>query len=157
MGGKKSSPKSKKPSAKAIGPKSKKVREGVKQKMLKPESLADAPGAGMALKGATVDIQPSRRKKVKQTRVFLSGNLTVDNCEAFKQAIDPLFNNYEVVDFYLKEVDTLDVTCIQLLYYYQHKYHEEKKVTVDSELSGDLFSIIQTVGFDNFLKKPKLT
>lgn len=123
------------------------------QTVLPEESQADL----IELKNADIILEPSKRKKIRKIRVFLEGELTINNVEGFMQRIHPIFNNFDYVDFYLRKVTSLDLSFIQMLYHFQKSYGKKKKeVTIDAELSSDLKKIIVHAGFEELMFIPKL-
>ena len=106
---------------------------------------------------ADLILEPSKRKKIRKTRVFLEGELTINNVEGFIQRIHPIFESYDYVDFYLRKVTSLDLCFVQMLYHMQQSYgKKQKNVTIDSELSSDLKKIIVHAGFEELMFIPKL-
>ena len=109
------------------------------------------------LRNASITLEPSRRKKIRKVRVFLEGELTISNSEAFLHRILPIFDQFDFIDFSLHDVTSLDLSFIQMLYHVK-KCHakESKEVTIDSQLPPDLKKIIVCSGFERLMFKPKL-
>ena len=109
------------------------------------------------LKDATIYVQPSRRKKIKKTKVLLEGSLTISNVGQFMKEVTPLFDTFDYVDFQLKNIDRLDLSYIQLLFHLKSFYGQRNKsVTIDSELSGEIKKIVVQSGFEDLMFLPKL-
>ncbi|MFY0686648.1 MAG: hypothetical protein JXQ90_05765 [Cyclobacteriaceae bacterium] len=109
-------------------------------------------------KDAAISLKPSPRKKVRKTKVFLEGKLTINNVSQFHNAITPVFENYDLVDFYLKDVVELDLSFIQMLFYFKTNFAKanKKTVTIDSELPSNIKKIIVKAGFVDLMFIPKL-
>ena len=107
-------------------------------------------------KGLLVWLKPSRRKTVRKTRVEVEGTLTINSARYFLQEIRPIFNKYDYVDFYLNQVESIDLSFIQSLYHLKTYYaRQEKVVTVDAQLDDDLKKIITQSGFERLILKKK--
>ena len=100
----------------------------------------------------TITIQPSKRKKVKKTKVIMEGDLTILEMQSIKDELVPLFDVYDFVDIVLNNVGKLDLSCVQMLYAMKSHYASiGKTVTVDSELPAELKTIINRAGFSDVL------
>lgn len=107
-------------------------------------------------RGLLVSLKPSRRKSIKKTKVLLEGSLTINNVKPFLEFIPDVFTNYDYVDFYLQNIDSLDLSFIQSLYHLKEvKAQSQKVVTIDAQLSDDLKKIITQSGFDKLIFKIK--
>lgn len=150
-----------KPSAKkkTTSKKSKKVvetLEQVKVQQPKTQAVVNEPKV-IELNGARVSIIPSKRRTIRKTRVVLEGTLTVRIVKRFNEEITPVFSEYDYIDFYLKEVQELDLSLIQLLNHLKVYYADKGKVvTVDAELTSGLKKIVVQSGFENLMFIPKL-
>lgn len=128
-----------------------------KEELKKPEPTKSKKVVLIDLKNAEIILEPSKRKKIRKIRVFLEGELTINNVDAFMQRIHPVFKDYDYVDFSLRKVISLDLCFIQMLYHMKKNYGKKKKeVTVDSKLSSDLKKIIVQAGFEELMFIPKL-
>ncbi|MEQ9403810.1 MAG: hypothetical protein RIM99_09510 [Cyclobacteriaceae bacterium] len=109
------------------------------------------------LRAAQFILEPSKRKKIRKTKVIMEGELTINNVDTFMELINPIFKDYDFVDFFLREVTSLDLSHIQMLYYYQnHHIKKGKTVTIDADLKSDLKKIIVSAGFKELMFIPKL-
>ncbi len=107
-------------------------------------------------KGLIVILKPSKRKKIKKVRVSIKGALSIHNALHFKENIGEVFNDFDFVDFYLDEIDYLDLPFMQTLYHIKEYYAKVGKVvTIDSKFDDDLKKIIIRSGFENLMIKPK--
>ncbi len=123
----------------------------------KSESTAKKSEKKQTLRNAQLILEPSKRRKIRKTKVILEGDLTINNVDAFMSQIEPIFDDYDYVDFFQREVTALDLCHIQMLYYFQnHPNRKGKTVTVNSELSADLKKVVTNAGFKEFMFIPKL-
>ena len=91
------------------------------------------------LTDATFSLVPSRRKKTKKIKVLLGGRLTVANVKTFVEHVEQVFKNYDHVDFFFEQMESLDLSYLQVMS--QVKTHYEgkgKKVTIDAQNSYEL-------------------
>ncbi|MDH5599315.1 MAG: hypothetical protein OEY34_09325 [Cyclobacteriaceae bacterium] len=103
-----------------------------------------------------VEIIPSKRKSVKKTKIELSGELTVSNSVKINNGIKNVFKDFNIFSIVLKEVDALDLSILQLLYFYKNLYEKEgKEVKISAELTNDLKELITVNGFSNLLFSSK--
>jgi len=113
--------------------------------------------SSIKLNSATISFKPSLRKTVKKIKVILEGNLSINNSKAFIKQIQPVFEDFEKIDFHLTQVESIDLSFIQSLYHLKMLHGQEgKEVTIDSEISGDLKSMVINSGFEDLLFIPKL-
>lgn len=113
--------------------------------------------SSIKLNSATISFKPSLRKTVKKIKVILEGNLSIKNAGMFVKQIEPVFEDFDTIDFYLTQVDSLDLSFIQSLYHLKSYYDQnDKKITIDSELSGEIKKMAINSGFENLLFIPKL-
>lgn len=151
-----------KASAKPKESKPTKAQKPVKAKATTPSKAKaeSAPKKGeqkRKLRNATLILEPSKRKKIRKTKVILEGDLSINNVDAFMSQIEPIFDDYDYVDFFQREVTTLDLCHVQMLYYFQnHPTRKGKTVTVNSELPTDLKKVVTNAGFKEFMFIPKL-
>jgi len=97
-------------------------------------------------------LQPSKRKTVRKTDVFLEGELTVGNIKQLSKEVLEVFERFDIVTFYLKNVQQLDLSCIQLLHYINESFKDKgKKITVSCQLSDDLNALIRNSGYAGWL------
>ena len=109
------------------------------------------------LKGATITLQPSKRRTIRKIKVTLSGGLSINVAQEFLSAITPIFDKFDYIDFYLKDIQSLDLSVIQVLYHLNvHYASQEKHVTIDGDLHGDIRKIIVHAGFEELMFIPKL-
>lgn len=126
-------------------------------KKVKKESTPKKIERSLSLRNAKLILEPSKRKKIRKTKVVLEGDLSINNVDAFMSQIEPIFDDYDYVDFYQREVTALDLCHIQMLYYFKnHPTRKGKTVTINSELSTDLKKVVTNAGFKEFMFIPKL-
>ncbi len=107
-------------------------------------------------RGILVSLKPSRRKTIKKTKVLIEGNLTINTVKQLLEYTASVFDNYDYVDFFLQNVESLDLSFMQALYHLrEHKAKSQKVVTIDAQLSDDLKKIITQSGFDKLIFKIK--
>lgn len=107
-------------------------------------------------RGLLVSLKPSRRKTIKKAKVLVEGSLTINTVNQFLEFIKDTFNRFDYVDFYLQNVELLDLSFVQALYHLKEaKAKIEKVVTIDAQLSDDLKKIITQSGFDKLIFKIK--
>ena len=110
-----------------------------------------------ALRNASIIIEPSKRRKIRKTKVILEGELTINNVDAFMQQIDPIFEDYDYIDFFQRDVTSLDLSHIQMLRHFQnHPTKKSKTVTINSELPTEMKKLMINAGFKELLFIPKL-
>lgn len=111
----------------------------------------------LKLRNAKFIVEPSKRRKIRKTKVIMEGDLNINNVDAFSQQIKPLFQDYDFIDFLMRDTTALDLSHLQMLYYFQNHFIKNgKTVTVDAELSPDYKKIIVNNGFKEFMFIPKL-
>ena len=109
------------------------------------------------LNEATFSLVPSRRKKIKKTKVLLGGRLTIANVKTFTGHVKSVFENYDEVDFFFEQIESLDLSYLQVMSYVKTHYEGKgKKVTIDADLSPDMKKIFLQSGFHTSLFQPKL-
>lgn len=111
---------------------------------------------GLDYRGLQVKMKPSLRKTIRKTKVIVEGNLTINTVKSFLDFVPQVFESYDYVDFYLQNVESLDLSFIQTFYRLKEvKKSEEKTVTVDASLPDDLKKIVTQSGFDKLVFKVK--
>ena len=109
------------------------------------------------LRDALISLHPSKRKTIKKIKIVLSGSLGINNLDQSIEGLLPVFDQFDYLDFQLKEITTLDLSYIQLLYHFKSTYADNgKTVTIYSDLSNDLRKIIVHAGFEELMFIPKL-
>ena len=103
-------------------------------------------------RGILVSLKPSRRKTIKKTKVLIEGNLTINTVKQFLEYVTAIFDDYDYVDFYMENIESLDLSFIQALYHLRElKAKSQKVVPIDAQLSDDLKKIITQSGFDKLV------
>lgn len=156
---KKSVSKAATPKPVAAKPKTEEIKpvDKIEQELVKAEPRKVETKILIDLKNAEIILEPSKRKKIRKIRVFVEGELTINNVDGFIQRIHLVFDDYDYVDFFLRKVVSLDLCFIQMLYHMKKSYAKKKKeVTIDSKLSSDLKKIIVQAGFEELMFIPKL-
>lgn len=111
----------------------------------------------LKLRNAVLIVEPSKRRKIRKTKVVMEGDLNINNVDAYIQQVKPLFEDYDFIDFFLREATSLDLCHLQMLYYFQNHFAKQgKTVTVDADLTPDFRKIIINNGFKEFMFIPKL-
>lgn len=101
---------------------------------------------------------PSRRKKTRRINVLMEGEFTINNVTLVKEKLQKVFENFDHIDFVLKNIHQIDLSALQLLHTIKAIYTPEGKiVTIDAELSTDDKSLIYSSGLTELLTKSKLT
>lgn len=109
------------------------------------------------LRNASLIVEPSKRKKIRKTKVIMEGDLNINNVDGFIQQIKPLFDDYDFIDFSMREANSLDLSYLQMLYYFQNHFVKKgKTVTIDADLTPEFRKIIINNGFKEFMFIPKL-
>ena len=147
-----------KPKAAKIAKKQVSKQELVKATKKKEKKSVDQVGSTSkkGLRNARLVLEPSKRKKIRKIKVILEGELTINNVDEFRLQIEPVFKDYDFIDFRQQEVTSLDLPHIQLMYYFQNHFKKSKTVTIDSNLSVDLKKVIVNAGFEELMFIPKL-
>lgn len=109
------------------------------------------------MRDAKISLHPSKRKTIRKIKLILSGTLNITNVDQARSSLLPVFENFDYLDFQLKEVSSLDLSFIQLLYHFKYSFAQKgKNVTIDSELTGESRKIIVHAGFEELMFIPKL-
>ena len=140
--------------------KKKATKTPAKESKVKAKEVSSAPQPKIdvpKLRNAKLILEPSKRKKIRKIRVILEGDLTINNVDAFKTEIEPVFNDFDFVDFLHRDVTSLDLCHIQLMYQIQQHYETKSKtVTIDADLPTDLKKVVVNAGFKELMFIPKL-
>ncbi len=108
-------------------------------------------------KNFQIHVKPSKRKKIRKVKVTLEGELNIYNVKEIREAVLPIFSDYDFIDFYLDNIREIDFSFIQFLYYIQSiKAEENKTVTIDCRLSTEIKQMVTFLGYNDLLIKPKL-
>ncbi|MEP1093497.1 MAG: hypothetical protein ABJG78_00210 [Cyclobacteriaceae bacterium] len=142
----------------------KKVSAPKKQKKIAAEvkpvpkkGSAKSSGKKPSLRNAKLILEPSMRKKIRKTKVILEGDLNINNVDAFMLEIEPIFDDYDFVDFFQREVTSIDLSHIQMLNYFKnYPVKKGKTVTINSDVSPEMKKMVITAGFKELLFIPKL-
>ena len=147
-----------KPKATRVAKKHESKQELVKAPKKKERKIIAKAGtnAKNGLRNARLILEPSKRKKIRKIKVILEGELNINNVDEFRLQIEPVFKDYDFIDFRQQEVTSLDLPHIQLMYYFQNHFKKSKTVTIDSNLSVELKKIIVNAGFEELMFIPKL-
>ena len=109
------------------------------------------------LRNANLILEPSKRQKIRKTKVILEGDLNINNVDAFMAEIDPIFDDYDFVDFFQREVTSIDLSHVQMLNYFKnHPTRKGKTVTINSEVSAEMKKVVIAAGLKELLFIPKL-
>lgn len=104
-----------------------------------------------------INVIPSKRTKVRKTRVELTGRLDITNVVKINNRIKPLFNEYDLVDFTLKDTEDIDLSVIQMLYNYKLFYDngKDKVVNIKSELPNNISKLMRANNLMDFITHEK--
>lgn len=100
-----------------------------------------------------ISLQPSNRTKVRKTKMFIEGSLTIQNAAQFLEKIMDTLCNYDIIDIVVRNVQDIDLTFIQLIVSMK-KFNEEKNIKIMYELCNDHKKLLRNCGFDGlFIQK----
>ncbi|OFY84225.1 MAG: hypothetical protein A3F72_14460 [Bacteroidetes bacterium RIFCSPLOWO2_12_FULL_35_15] len=95
-----------------------------------------------------ISLQPSNRTKVRKTKMFIEGFLTIQYAGQFLEKTKDTLCNYDIIDIVVKNVQDIDLTFIQLIVSMK-KVKEEKKIKIIYELSSEHNNLLKNCGFEN--------
>tara|TARA_B100000809_G_scaffold195410_1_gene194791 strand:- start:12602 stop:13063 length:462 start_codon:yes stop_codon:yes gene_type:complete len=72
-------------------------------------------------------VEPSRRKAVKKAKVYLGGKLNLNNSTYIYSRFKYLLTIYNILDFKFKDVEELDISSIQIFYFFKTIFSTEGK------------------------------
>jgi len=99
-----------------------------------------------------IQIIPSKKKGEKKTTIILEKELTIFSIEKIKDQIIDTYKSNEEIHFKLKDINNMDLTFIQLLFSLKQSAIKNKKiVTVESELSEDILSLLKNADLHRIL------
>tara|TARA_B100000809_G_scaffold1942_1_gene2252 strand:- start:2992 stop:3495 length:504 start_codon:yes stop_codon:yes gene_type:complete len=100
-------------------------------------------------------IEPSRRKSVSKVKVFIEGKLGVYNAEYLTNKIKEVIVSYNVIDIKLRNIEDLDLSSIQILYYFANHYKDGKKIVLFhmEDLSINLKTLLVKTKYNNIIFK----
>jgi anti-anti-sigma regulatory factor len=82
----------------------------------------------------------------------LHGDLTMTNVKSIKETLYDLSYKYSRVNIEVSNVESVDLSFIQLLHSAKHTFRQlNKKISFDINLSPEIKSIIQDAGFNENL------
>jgi len=129
----------------------------LEEKSVQKKDVLKNIGKRPTLRNAKLILEPSKRKKIKKTKVILEGDLNINNVDAFMLEIEPIFDDYDFVDFFQREVTSIDLSHIQMLHYFKnHPGRNGKTVTINSDVSPEMKKMVTMAGFKELLFIPKL-
>lgn len=101
-----------------------------------------------------ITMQPSKRTKIKKTKIFLEGELDINNVDTVREELNEAISTYDHVDVCLQNVTQLDLSCIQLLYIFNKAFsNEAKEVTIKADLPVEIKGVVANCGFTDLLFK----
>lgn len=104
-------------------------------------------------------VEPSRRKSVKKAKIFIEGKLEVNNAEFLTEKIKEVITSYNIIDFKLRNIEDLDLSSIQILYYFTNVYNKGKKTIIFhiEDLPIALKTLLVKTKYNKILFKKPLT
>lgn len=95
-----------------------------------------------------ISLQPSSRTKVRKTKMFIEGSLTIQYATQFSEKTKDTLCNYDIIDIVVRNVLDIDLTFIQLIVSMK-KNSGEKNIKIINELSNDHKILLRNCGFEN--------
>lgn len=108
--------------------------------------------------GFTARFTPSRRKTTRRVGVLIEGELTIQSALVLKDRMNHVFENYDFVDFTIRNVQQVDLAGIQFFYFLKKLFVPQgKTISVDAEFSKEDRQLIDTCGFQEIFLKSNLS
>lgn len=108
--------------------------------------------------GVNLIFTPSKRKKTKKINIVIEGVFSLSTTKYVRENILPVLHEFEIIDISLKNIQQIDLSALQLLYYMQQNSIENKKqISFDAELSNEDRSLLFNAGLKQLLTKATLT
>jgi len=104
-------------------------------------------------------VEPSKRKSVKKARVSLAGKLNLYNAVFIRDKVVDLVQQYDILDFKLEAVTEIDISAIQIMYYFKTMTHlPEKSISFQAiDLPAELGKMIYKCKYNKVLfRKPSI-
>jgi ABC-type transporter Mla MlaB component len=99
------------------------------------------------MKQASINITGNKKKNAGIT---LEGSLVLGSLHAVKEELAKAMDRYTSIHVTVKNVATIDLTGVQLLFAIRHSAAAlHKKASFEIELAGELNTIISQAGFQN--------
>lgn len=100
---------------------------------------------------------PSKRKSVAKIIVHICGNLDINNVEKLMQPIKTIISKYKEIELHLTNIEKIDLSVIQLLYYFI-KMAQEKEIIVfiKAEIEKDKKLFLGKCGFLSMFENGKV-
>jgi ABC-type transporter Mla MlaB component len=108
-------------------------------------------------KEVTFIVEPSRRKSVKKATVIIEGKLNINTSAFIAQQIKAVLKDYDILDFKLQNIIEIDMTSIQVLYYYKTVFNRlNKQISLQADgLSLEMKKLLMKTKYNKILfKKP---
>jgi anti-anti-sigma factor len=94
------------------------------------------------------------RTRTGEGNVFLEGDLTIAHAAQIRKDLDEVLKKYDSLKVTVRNVTSMDLTCIQLLYSFTKTCAEKnKKALLDIHLNPDLELLLRTCGFSLIINK----
>jgi len=104
------------------------------------------------MENTKLTITQGRKKDVKNGTILFEGELTYNEVDEIKKKITPTIQKYDELNIQLRNIENLDLTCIQLLFAFQKSFRAlNKKLTFDIELPNDIKALIEHSGFSQII------
>lgn len=66
-----------------------------------------------------ITVTPSLRKSVKKVKVTIEGKLNLYNANYLVGEIKPIISDFDIIDLKLENIEEIDLSAIQTLYYFR--------------------------------------
>ncbi len=102
----------------------------------------------------TLNLFPSRRKKVKKVNMVIEGEFNISSVQFVKDNCQKLLLHFDMVNISLKNVIDIDLAAIQLLQVLKSSAaFMQKNITIESELSKDDKALLLSAGLMEIMSK----
>lgn len=143
----------------ALGQNMIKRKSGAKESGSKKENKdvlfkKEQPANAVKMENIKITMQPSKRTKIKKTKILLEGELNINHVNILREELIVAINTYDYVDVCLKNVTQLDLSCIQLLYIFRNTFSgNNKEITINADLPKEIKDVASNAGFAGLLFK----
>jgi len=77
--------------------------------------------------GVSLTVEPSRRKKVKKATLIIEGEIDILKAEFLTEKIKEAITTFDIIDVKFKNVEALDLSAVQIMYYFSAIYNSGGK------------------------------
>lgn len=100
-----------------------------------------------------MEFVPSKRKKVKKIIINIEGNIGVSNIELIFEKLNQLKDEFTNVDIHLKRITQIDISGIQLLYFFIKQFEiENKSIFLNIDFTKEQKLFIGRLGYMGMLE-----